>query len=75
MPVPSRHVELALYADDTAVSHVSQGSAAFQLSGILPRRIRALAQEIEGRHERVEEHGDALHTQAYPEPSGSCSLQ
>jgi hypothetical protein len=32
MPTPSRHFELALYVDDTALSHVPQSTASCQVS-------------------------------------------
>jgi hypothetical protein len=39
MPSPSHHVELALYAYDTALhSHVPQANAARQLPGVVPQR-------------------------------------
>ena len=75
IPVPSRHVKLALPGRHGRHSHVSQASAACQLSGILLRPLRALAEKMEELHQRVEEHGDALHTQAYPETSASCPLR
>jgi hypothetical protein len=75
IPVPSRRVELALGGRHGRHSHVSQASAACQLPEILLRRIRALAQEMEDCYQRVEEHGDALHTQANPISSASCSLR
>ena len=56
-------------------SHVPQASATCQLSGILPRRLRALAERMEDRHQRIEKHGDALHPQAYPESSSSCAVR
>ena len=58
MPVFSLLVQLALYADDTAVIATSRKPALLvKLSGVIPRRLRALVQEMKDRHERVEEHG------------------
>jgi hypothetical protein len=75
IPVPSHHVELALYADDTAVIATSR-KPALRVSYLeFTSPIRALAQEIEDRYQRVEEHGDALHTRSNPNPSASCSLR
>jgi hypothetical protein len=56
-------------------SHISQARTACHLSGILPRRLRALDDRMDDRHQCLEEYGDALHSQAYPESSSSFAVQ
>jgi hypothetical protein len=55
MPVPYHHVQLALYADVTAVIATSRKPA------LLVIYLESyLAQEMEDRHQRVKEHGRSL---------------
>ena len=55
MPVLSNHVEVAVYADDTAFIATSRKpSAACQIPGSLPRRLRTLAEKMVDRHQRFE---------------------
>ena len=76
MPVLSHHVELAPYANDTAVIATSCKPALLvsYLEAYLAD-LRALAEEMEDRHQRLEEHGDALHSQAYPESLSSLTVR
>jgi hypothetical protein len=58
MPTPSHHVDFALYADDTAIISTSREpavliSSSFQGPG-------ALAEKMEDRHHRLDEHRNAL---------------
>ena len=58
MPV-HHHMEFALNADDTAISHVPQASAACQIPRVVSRRPRAVAKRMNS-HQRLEEQCDAL---------------
>jgi hypothetical protein len=58
MPI-YHHMEFALNADDTAISHVPQASAAFQIPRVVSRRPRAVAKRMNS-HQRLEEQCDAL---------------
>jgi hypothetical protein len=73
MLVPSHHVELALYADVTSIIATSRKPVL--LVGYLEsylKRLRALAVKTEHRH-RLEENGDSLYSQVYPQDSSSSN--
>ena len=54
-------------------SHVPQTSASCQLPGILRQGLKALAEKMEDRHQRFEEHGYAHHSQALQSSSSSTA--
>ena len=61
LPVSFRHVELHLYADAAAITAASHKPAfARQLPGITSQHPRPVAKRMEDRHQRLEEHCDAL---------------
>jgi hypothetical protein len=64
MPSPSHHVDLALYADDTAI-------LARQLPGVLTQRPSMVVERMENRHKRFQEQRDnirACRTALHPAP-------
>jgi hypothetical protein len=62
MPTPSRHVELALYADDTTIIATSRQSALLvKYLETYFSDLEAVAERKEDRHQCVEELGDSPH--------------
>jgi hypothetical protein len=62
MPTPSRHVDLALYADDTALIATSRNPLLLiRYLGDLSQQTRVLATGLEDRYLRLKEHSRALY--------------
>ena len=61
MPSTSHHVELVLYADNTAVIVTSRkADATRQLPGVLPQRPSTVVERIENRHKSFQEQRDYI---------------
>jgi hypothetical protein len=57
MYTPSRHAEIALYADDTALKATTREVIApCQVPEDIPRQTSALAMELEDCYQRLKEH-------------------